>query len=77
MLRSGGAYEVSMFGGVEQLLTFGTDEQKQKWLPKIARGDAIGAVCITEPFAGSDAAGIETTARREGDHYVLNGKNAS
>ncbi len=70
----GDAYEVSMFGGVEQLLTFGTDEQKQKWLPKIVRGEAIGAVCITEPFVGSDAAGIETTARREGDHYVLNGK---
>ncbi|PIU58988.1 acyl-CoA dehydrogenase [Candidatus Bathyarchaeota archaeon CG07_land_8_20_14_0_80_47_9] len=70
----GDAYEVSMFGGVEQFLTFGTDEQKQKWLPKIAKGEVVGAVCITEPFVGSDAAGIETTAKREGDHYVLNGK---
>lgn len=68
------AYAVSMFGGVEQLLTFGTEEQKRKWLPRIARGEAIGAVCITEPFVGSDAAGIETVAKREGDGYVLNGK---
>jgi len=68
------AYAVSMFGGVEQLLTFGTEEQKRKWLPRIARGEDIGAVCITEPFVGSDAAGIETTAKREGDSYVLNGK---
>jgi alkylation response protein AidB-like acyl-CoA dehydrogenase len=70
----GEAYSVSMFGGVEQLLTFGTDEQKSKWLPKIAKGEVVGAVCITEPFVGSDAAGVESTARREGDCYVLNGK---
>jgi alkylation response protein AidB-like acyl-CoA dehydrogenase len=69
-----GAYAVSMFGGVEQLLTFGSEEQKRKWLPRIAKGEVLGAVCITEPFVGSDAAGIETTARREGDKYVLNGK---
>lgn len=68
------AYAVSMFGGVEQLLTFGTEEQKRKWLPRIARGEVIGAVCITEPFVGSDAAGIETTAKRDGNSYVLNGK---
>lgn len=69
-----GAYAVSMFGGVEQLLTFGTMEQKEKWLPKIAKGQVIGAVCITEPFVGSDAAGVETVARRDGDFYILNGK---
>jgi len=69
-----GAYAVSTFGGIEQLLTFGTEEQKRKWLPKIAKGEVVGAVCITEPFVGSDAAGIETTAKREGDYYVLNGK---
>jgi len=68
------AYSVSMFGGVEQLLTFGNEEQKRKWLPKIAKGEVIGAVCITEPFVGSDAAGVESTAQREGDYYVLNGK---
>jgi len=70
----GEAYSVSMFGGVEQLLTFGTEEQKQRWLPKIAKGEVVGAVCITEPFVGSDAASVESTARREGDFYVLNGK---
>jgi alkylation response protein AidB-like acyl-CoA dehydrogenase len=69
-----GAYAVSMFGGVEQLLMFGSAEQKRKWLPKISKGELVGAVCITEPFAGSDAAGIETTARPDGDSYVLNGK---
>jgi alkylation response protein AidB-like acyl-CoA dehydrogenase len=68
------AYAVSMFGGVEQLLTFGTEEQKRKWLPKIAKGDLVGAVCITEPFVGSDAAGIETKANRTGSEYVINGK---
>ncbi len=68
------AYAVSMFGGVEQILTFGTEEQKRAWLPKIAKGQVVGAVCITEPFAGSDAAGIETTARKEGDTYIVNGK---
>lgn len=68
------AYAVSMFGGVEQLLTFGTEEQKRRWLPKIAKGEVVGAVCITEPVVGSDAAGVETAARREGDHYILNGK---
>jgi alkylation response protein AidB-like acyl-CoA dehydrogenase len=70
----GEAYSVSMFGGVEQLLTFGTEAQKTKWLPKIAKGETVGAVCITEPFVGSDAAGVETAARREGGYYVLNGK---
>ena len=68
------AYSVSMFGGVEQLLTFGTEEQKRKWLPRIAKGELVGAVCITEPSVGSDAAGIETKAMREGKDYVLNGK---
>jgi alkylation response protein AidB-like acyl-CoA dehydrogenase len=68
------AYAVSMFGGVEQLLTFGNEEQKRKWLRRIARGELVGAVCITEPFVGSDAAGVESTARREGNYYVLNGK---
>ena len=68
------AYAVSMFGGVEQLLTFGTDGQRRKWLPKIAKGEVVGAVCITEPSVGSDAAGVESTARREGDNFVINGK---
>ncbi len=68
-----GAYSVTMFGGVEQLLKFGNEEQRQRWLPQIAKGK-LGAICITEPSIGSDAAGIETTAVKEGDAYIMNGK---
>jgi alkylation response protein AidB-like acyl-CoA dehydrogenase len=68
------AYAVTMFGGTEQLLAFGNDEQKKRWLPKVAKGELLGAVCITEPNVGSDAAGIETTATRKGDEYIVNGK---
>jgi len=68
-----GAYSVTMFGGTEQLLKFGTEKQKRRWLPRVAKG-MPGAICITEPGVGSDAAGIETTARLEGDEYVINGK---
>jgi len=68
------AYAVTMFGGTEQLLAFGNDEQKKRWLPNVAKGELLGAVCITEPNVGSDAASIETTATREGDEYIVNGK---
>jgi alkylation response protein AidB-like acyl-CoA dehydrogenase len=63
----------NMLGGLRQIIEYGTEEQKQRYLPRIAKGET-GAIVITEPFAGTDAAGIETTARREGDTYVLNGK---
>lgn len=53
---------------------YGTDEQKQRWLPKSVTGDLISAVAMTEPGAGSDLAGIRTTARKEGDYYILNGE---
>ena len=53
---------------------YGTEEQKQKWLPKSVTGELISAVAMTEPGAGSDLAGIGTTARREGDTYILNGE---
>lgn len=52
----------------------GTEEQKRRWLPELASGRIIGAFALTEPEAGSDAAGITTTARRDGDSYVLNGR---
>ncbi len=55
------------------ILTFGTEEQKQKYLPLLSSGEKIGAIGITEPNAGSDVAGMETTARLEGDYYILNG----
>jgi len=51
----------------------GTDEQKQRWLPKCVSGESILAVAITEPGAGSDVAGIRTKAEDKGDHYLLNG----
>ncbi|TSI10659.1 acyl-CoA dehydrogenase family protein [Lysinibacillus sp. BW-2-10] len=53
---------------------FGTTEQKEKWLPKSVSGEWISAIAMTEPGAGSDLAGIRTTARREGDYYILNGE---
>jgi alkylation response protein AidB-like acyl-CoA dehydrogenase len=52
---------------------FGTDAQKQEWLPKLATGEVLGAYCLTEPNAGSDAAALATTARLDGDHWVLDG----
>lgn len=55
------------------LMQWGTEEQKQRWLPKLASGEAIGAFGLTEPNAGSDAINIKTTARKDGDHYVING----
>ena len=53
---------------------YGTDVQKEKWLPKSVTGEMISAIAMTEPGAGSDLAGIQTTARREGDVYILNGE---
>jgi acyl-CoA dehydrogenase len=52
---------------------FGTDAQKQRWLAPAIRGEKIGALGITEPDAGSDVASLRTTARREGDHFVVDG----
>jgi butyryl-CoA dehydrogenase len=58
--------------GVYPVVTFGTDEQKKRWVPPLAKGEKIGAFCLTEPNIGSDAAGVESTAIRNGDHYVVN-----
>ncbi len=52
---------------------FGTEEQKNRYLPRMATTDLLGAIALTEPEAGSDVASLKTTARREGDVYVLNG----
>lgn len=56
------------------IFAFGTEEQKKKYLVPLAKGEKIGAFGLTEPNAGSDAGGTETTAVLEGDHYVLNGE---
>jgi butyryl-CoA dehydrogenase len=59
--------------GTYPILLFGNEEQKKKYLPDIAKGKKLVAFALTEAQAGSDAAGLQTTARKEGDHYVLNG----
>jgi len=54
-------------------LNYGTEEQKQKWLPRMATGASVGAIAMTEPNTGSDLQGVRTTAIRDGDEYVING----
>ena len=55
------------------LMAYGNDAQKEQFLRPLARGEMLGAFCLTEPHVGSEAGGLRTTATREGDHYVLNG----
>ena len=56
------------------ILHYGSEDQKREWLPKMARGEAIGAISMTEPAAGSDLQGIKTRAIADGNHYVINGQ---
>jgi len=56
------------------ILHYGTEDQKCRWLPKLATGELVGAIAMTEPDAGSDLQGIRTSARRHGDFYSLNGQ---
>jgi alkylation response protein AidB-like acyl-CoA dehydrogenase len=56
------------------ILSFGTEEQKRKWLPKMVQGEAIGSLGMTEPHAGSDLKAIRTKAVRDGDEFVINGQ---
>ncbi len=58
------------------ILTFGSEAQKERWLPAMARGEAIGCFGLTEPDAGSDPASMRTRAAKQGDRYVLNGAKA-
>ncbi|GAA1121664.1 acyl-CoA dehydrogenase family protein [Arthrobacter flavus] len=77
---SRGDGSLNTFIGVQSGLSMGTinmlgnEEQKQRWLPGMATLDKIGAFGLTEPDHGSDSVALETTARREGEHYVLNGR---
>ncbi|MBH9576301.1 acyl-CoA dehydrogenase family protein [Inhella proteolytica] len=71
---------ISGFGGplhsvivAPYLLHHGSEAQKRRWLPRMAQGELIGAIAMTEPGAGSDLQGVKTHARRDGEHYVLNG----
>lgn len=61
---------------VSPILNWGSEEQKQKWLPELATGKQLGCYALTEPEAGSDAGNLQTTAKRDGDHYVINGQKA-
>ncbi|EME71831.1 Acyl-CoA dehydrogenase [Paramagnetospirillum caucaseum] len=68
----------SIFGtnngiGSQGIVMDGTEEQKRRYLPRLATGEMIASFALTEPDAGSDAASLRTTARRDGDHYVVNG----
>ncbi len=70
------AYAISVaVTGLPQVIlnTFGNDRQKQKYIPPLARGEHIGAFSLSEASSGSDAGSLRTTAKREGDHYVING----
>ncbi len=64
----------TMFGSATQIVHNGSEEQKDKWLPAINKGELLGCITMTEPYAGSDIAGMETMAVRSGDFYIINGK---
>ncbi|WP_019152597.1 acyl-CoA dehydrogenase family protein [Robertmurraya massiliosenegalensis] len=59
---------------IPYITSYGTEEQKKRWLPKCVTGETITAIAMTEPGAGSDLANIQTTAKQKGDHYILNGQ---
>lgn len=59
--------------GSSGLVIDGTEEQKQKYLPRLASGEIVGSFCLTEPDSGSDAASLKTTAVKDGDYYIING----
>ena len=65
--------EAAVSLGAMPIYRFGTDEQKQQWLPRLCSGQAVGAFGLTEPAGGSDAGATRTTARRDGDDWVING----
>ena len=58
---------------IPYIIHYGSEEQKQRWLPKLVSGEYIGAIAMTEPGAGSDLQGVRTSARRDGNHYRING----
>lgn len=73
-VNAGYAISVAVTGLPQIILSlFGTEEQKRKFIPPLAEGRAIGAFSLSEAFAGSDAGSLRTTARRDGDDYILNG----
>ncbi len=80
IIESAGRSGCDGFGGalhsaivMPYILHYGSPEQKQRWIPKLVSGELIGAIAMTEPGAGSDLQGVRTSARRDGNHYVING----
>lgn len=72
-LSHGAAYALLAHGFPSFIEKFGTEEQKQQFVPQVLNEGVIGSFCLTEPDAGSDATGIHTTSTRDGDGYILNG----
>ena len=71
---SGPGFSVHTDICVPYIIAYGTEEQKKRWLPKAVSGEAIVAIAMTEPNTGSDLQGIQTTAVKQGDHYIINGQ---
>jgi alkylation response protein AidB-like acyl-CoA dehydrogenase len=74
--RAGGlasAYGGTAFGAVHQIMESGSDEQKERWLPRLAKGELFGAITMTEPYAGSDISSLESSAVPDGDGYIVDG----
>jgi len=66
---------ISLNGAI--LMRHASPEVRQEWVPRMTRGDAVVAICLTEPRGGSDASNLQLRARRDGDHYVVNGEKTS
>ena len=69
-----GPWGTTIMGGIDHILHAGTEEQKRRWLPRMAKGELLGCITMTEPFAGSDIAAAEISAVRKDDVYVVNGR---